>query len=62
MVQCRECRRKPEEIPEYVEMAEVEGYSSAEEAARTDGTFNPLTEQFYCTECYIEVGMPLGKA
>jgi hypothetical protein len=61
-IKCRECGKTPAELQEYVDMAEIEGYESAEEAAKTDGTYNPSTGLFYCTECYINVGMPLGKA
>lgn len=62
-VVCRGCGRKPQEIDEYVELAKTEGYANAEEAVKNEeGTYNPKTGQFYCTVCYIENGMPLGKA
>lgn len=58
---CKICRRKPEEIREYAECAEEEEMTP-EQFARTDGTYNSLTKKFYCTECYIKIGMPLGTA
>jgi hypothetical protein len=60
-MKCKICGKQPHELEEYVEMAEVEG-CTPEEYAKTDGTYNPETDLFYCTDCYIKVGMPLGTA
>jgi len=65
---CVGCGKTPDQLPEYVEMADpesqgYEGYKSADEAARkNEGTFNRQNEHFWCTSCYIQVGMPLGVA
>ena len=56
---CMECGRSASEIDEYVDNPEGMG---AAEFARTDGTYNPITDHFWCTECYVRIGMPLGKA
>lgn len=56
---CKICGRKANEIPEYVH--NPEGWSP-EEFARDDGTYNPFTNQFICTDCYIKIGTPLGTA
>ena len=66
-MKCKICKRSPSEIAEYVEMAEdKEGFPNAntpEEIVRTEeGTFNPYTKMFYCTDCYFKAGMPLGTA
>lgn len=59
---CKECGRHPEEIPEYVFEAEREGITPEEYVRREEGTYNSETGYFYCTDCYITLGMPLGKA
>lgn len=59
---CVGCGRRPEEIHEYQQLAQVEGYSSPDVAVRCEeGTYNCRNGHFYCTECYIKAGMPLGK-
>ena len=65
VVRCKICGKKPNEINEYIERAKYESeyFDSPEDVVIQDeGTFNPLTGLFYCTECYIKVGMPLGQA
>lgn len=62
-VRCKICGKKPEELKEYVTLAKENGYDSAEQAVMCEeGTFNRATGKFYCTSCYIEIGMPLGQA
>lgn len=62
-LQCKGCRRTPEELGEYQCLAEDEGYASPDDAVRQEeGTYNPKTGLFWCTSCYIQEGMPLGKA
>lgn len=59
---CRGCGRRPEQIPEYTSAADEEEITAEEYVTREEGTFNPGTGRFWCTECYIEAGMPPGKA
>lgn len=58
---CKICGKHPSEIDEYVEIADgkeiTESFMTHEE-----GTYNPTTKLFYCTHCYIAIGMPLGTA
>jgi len=62
-MKCKVCKKQPHAISEYVDLAGMEGYVSAEEAVRREeGTYNPATDLFYCTSCYIKIGMPLGTA
>jgi len=62
-VRCKGCGRKPEEILEYKTLVLENDYESEEEAVICgEGTFNPRTGEFYCTECYVKAGMPLGRA
>ncbi|HMM20603.1 MAG TPA: hypothetical protein PKA10_07670 [Selenomonadales bacterium] len=62
---CKGCGRTPEQIDEYVYRAVTEKkyFKGANDVVRQDdGTYNPETGQFYCTDCYIKAGMPLGTA
>ena len=63
MIKCKICGRQPDQIPEYIEYVENGDYKTADDAVRFgEGTFNSNTEKFYCTSCYIKIGMPNGKA
>ena len=62
MIQCKRCNRKPKDIIEYVVSAEDYGCTPNEYVKMEEGTYNDVTKKFYCTRCYISVGMPLGKA
>jgi hypothetical protein len=56
---CCSCGKTPAEIGEYVELAEVGEYASPDEAMRKEeGTYNPETNTFACTACYLKMGMP----
>jgi hypothetical protein len=68
-VRCGGCRRRPFQIAEYVELAEAElGSDPSPSADEIDslvkldeGTFNPETNRFLCTEDYIRAGMPTNS-
>ena len=56
---CRGCGKKPEELPEYVQMAERGEFASPVMAViQGEGTYNPRTGKFWCTDCYIKAGCP----
>lgn len=58
---CFRCCKTPSELEEYASrFIEESGYfESVDDLVRRDeGTFNPATNTFACTECYIEIGMP----
>lgn len=62
---CRRCDRVPDQINEYVQrhMEELRRYDSPADVVRRDeGTYNKVTGQFWCGDCYLEEGMPLGTA
>ena len=62
-VMCAVCGKHPDQISEYVDVYEIEGCSSPEDyVVKHEGTYNRETGNFYCTSCYIEIGMPLGTA
>lgn len=62
MIKCACCGKTPSELKEYITNASVEGITPDEFVRTQEGTFNPETEEFYCTQCYIEIGMPSGRA
>lgn len=59
---CLKCQRKPDEIQEYVDLAADDGVTPERFVKTGEGTFDPRTGYFWCTDCYIKLGMPLGKA
>jgi len=61
-MKCKECGKKPSEIDEYVECAKESDCTPDEYVMMEEGTLNRVTGMFYCTSCYVAIGMPLGKA
>ena len=59
---CKRCKKKPNEISEYDEYAKDEGVSNTVYVIENEGTYNPVTKRFYCTDCYVALGCPLGTA
>lgn len=60
---CAKCKKEPKDITEYVVGAKVEGYNSPDEFVRAEeGTYNHAYDVFYCTDCYIKIGMPAELA
>lgn len=59
---CRECRKRPSEIEEYIEAAEDFRLTPDEYVMQEEGTYNPGSGLFWCTDCYSKIGMPLGTA
>jgi hypothetical protein len=50
-------------LSEYVDRAKAESdvYACVEEVVELDeGTYDPATQLFMCTDCYIKAGMPLN--
>lgn len=61
-MKCKVCGKQPHEIEEYVYYAKENEMTPEEFVWQQEGTYNPETQLFYCTECYFRVGMPLGTA
>lgn len=55
---CGACRRKPSQIAEYIDAAGQEEMSETMYVVHNEGTFNPKTNRFLCTEDYVRAGMP----
>lgn len=61
-IHCLLCLKLPEQLDEYSSEAAYLGITPDEYVEDEEGTFNPDTNHFYCTDCYIKLGMPLGVA
>lgn len=54
---CVGCRKRPEELEEYVEAARDEETTPDAFVRQNEGTLNARGE-FLCTPCYIAAGSP----
>jgi len=62
-IRCNGCKLHPDQIDEYVSQFVEFDCSSPEDMVRQEeGTFNPDNGHFWCTNCYIKAGTPLGVA
>ena len=61
-MQCKICGKTPRQLDEYIDTADAEGVTPEELVRESEGTYNPGTDLFYCTDCYIKIGMPRGTA
>ena len=59
---CARCHKTPDQIHEYKIAAAEEGVSPVEFVQQNEGTYNTENGRFWCTECYIAIGQPLGVA
>lgn len=55
---CFRCKRKPEEIPEYVGIAALESMRPSDYVRMAEGTYNESNGHFACSRCYYEIGAP----
>lgn len=64
VIHCAVCGKMPHEIAEYIEAAQrlqdFEEMTPAQYVAKHEGTYNRNNGKFWCTSCYISIGMPLG--
>ena len=61
-MKCKICGKQPKEISKYRYAARQEKITPDEYVEREEGTYNAETGLFYCTDCYVKIGMPLGTA
>lgn len=52
------CKRYPDEISEYVRMAEEYEIHPDEFVISEEGTYNLTNGHFLCTDCWIKAGEP----
>jgi hypothetical protein len=61
-IRCPVCGRRASEIREYKDGGYEYGLSPERFVMQEEGTYNQENGHFYCTTCYIKLGMPLGIA
>ena len=59
---CKICKKSASEISEYVCEAKKNKMDVDDYIEEEEGTLNFKTKQFYCTNCYVKIGMPIGIA
>lgn len=57
-LRCGRCGRAPWQLTEFVDAAAVNGVSPNEYVRDEEGTYDPASNRFLCTECYVAVGQP----
>lgn len=57
---CVCCQRVPDEIAEYSREQTGEDTSPEDYVYSNEGTLNTESGRFFCTDCYIDNGMPSG--
>lgn len=61
-LQCKICGRTPDQISEYQNYGYANNMTPNRYVWQEEGTLNKETGLFYCTDCYIKIGQPKGKA
>ncbi len=61
IIRCCDCGKEPHEIQEYIDGAEEYETTAVQHVLADEGTFNPMTLRFCCTDCYIKRGMPVRQ-
>lgn len=62
IVHCAVCKKMPHEIDEYVKAVRGTTRTPVQYVTSQEGTYNRDSGRFYCTGCYVAIGMPSGKA
>lgn len=55
---CFRCGQSPGRMDEYVGPAAEEGMDVDAYVREEEGTYNPKTNTFACTPCYVAIGAP----
>lgn len=58
-MKCFKCQREPEELIEYQDAASESGMNIRDYVKFEEGTYDPQTDYFLCTPCYINLDMPI---
>ena len=61
-MKCVICGKEPNELVEYKVIAEMEGTTPERFVRDNEGTYNEKEDIFCCTNCYINIGQPYGRA
>jgi len=60
-IYCLGCGFRPNDLGEYIVASEDYSCTPEEYVIRKEGTYDPETGTFLCTDCYIKAGTPLNK-
>lgn len=55
---CNGCKKRPDELAEYIDEAKAMGLTPEQYVRREEGTFNTENGHFLCTSCYVKAGCP----
>lgn len=55
---CTGCGKRPNELDEYVGVAQAENMTPDDYVWEEEGTLNMENGHFLCTSCYVHRGMP----
>ncbi len=55
---CVDCKKTPDQLPEFVSLANEEGITPDDYVRREEGTYNRANGHFTCTDCYMKRGCP----
>ena len=58
---CAVCRKHPNDINEYVWAGIEHGSTPVVYVKQEEQTLNRCINAFWCTQCYVELGLPSGK-
>lgn len=63
---CVGCNKRPDELAEYIDACndanDGRGLTPSEYVRLEEGLYNARNGHFFCTSCYVDVGVPLGVA
>lgn len=61
MPHCAYCGKRADQIDEYIYAANGSQLTVLQYVIEEEGTLNPRTNHFACTDCYIKIGMPANR-
>lgn len=61
LIYCLGCGFRPQELKEYIVEGQINSCTPEEFVAQEEGTYDPETGTFLCTNCYLKAGAPLNR-
>lgn len=56
---CKGCSKRPHELEEFREMADIFEMTAEAYIEAHEETFEAQTRRFFCTDCWLKAGMPV---
>lgn len=60
-IRCIECNKAPSEIGEYIDAGRESGLTPESYVEQEEGTYNPESGHFVCTEDFIDLEIRMGS-